>query len=158
MDELFQAGKDLNRDVLVSFMTETRVELKHLTIAVKELADAVHESVQRFEIDSQETRDSLGGLPALRNGHETLGKRIAEVESKAVKLEERTTALETLRTEMKTWIGSMSRHQKDHPVPQEEQEPPKRPIPQPGPGRAPTIDPDPPDPPPTPTTEPPDEG
>ncbi len=108
MEELFQPGKDLNRDVLVAFMTETRVELKHLTAAVKDLAEAVHEAVQRFEIDSQETRDSLGGLPALRNGHETLGKRIAEVESKAVKLEERTTALETLRTEMKTWIAALT--------------------------------------------------
>ncbi len=108
MDDIFKPGTELNRDALVSFMTETRVELKHLTLAVKDLADAVHEAVQRFELDAQELRDSLGGLPTLRNGHETLGRRIADVEAKAMKLEERTTALETLRTEMKTWIAALT--------------------------------------------------
>lgn len=108
MEELFQQGNALNRDVLVSFMTETRVELKHLTAAVKDLAEAVHEAVQRFEVDAEELRTSLGGLPALRNGHETLGKRIADVESKVGKQEERITALETVRTEMKTWIAALT--------------------------------------------------
>ncbi len=108
MEDVFAPSSSvgINRDGLVTFIAETRVEIKHLTAAVKELAASVQEAVLRFETDADELRDSLGGLVALRNGHGDLGRRISDTEEKSVALSARTTDLETWRTTVKAWIAA----------------------------------------------------
>src|SRR5882724_6202930 len=109
MEDIFSptSGSALNRDSLVSFMTETRVEIRNFRQTLEKLADTIQEAVIRFETETDELRGTLGGLATLRNGHGDLGRRIADVESKASEIFKRTTELETWRTTEKAWLAAI---------------------------------------------------
>ncbi len=91
----------------VRIVTRTEEQVKNLTQAMIELRRSVEEMVDRLEADADEMRTSLGGLIELRNGHTDLGRRLAEVESKAARLEIRVTDLETWRTTEKAWMAAL---------------------------------------------------
>ncbi len=91
----------------VRIVTRTEEQVKNLTQAMIELRRSVEEMVDRLEADADEMRTSLGGLIELRNGHTDLGRRLAEVESKARNLETRVTDLETWRTQEKAWMAAL---------------------------------------------------
>ena len=87
-------GDALTRDGFVTFIAETRKDIQYLAKSIDQLKDTVQEMVDRFEADADDLRKSLGGLSELRNGHQDLGRRMIDNESRASKLDDRVKALE----------------------------------------------------------------